>query len=172
MKRCVCYGLIILAGFFLQNNLFAASSLLETTPNILLIITFSFGFIRGPIDGMLIGMLSGLLLDMFFGTSIGLTALVYLLVGYGNGILGRIYHAEFINMPLALCLFSDMGYNLCVFLFRFLVRGKLNIPAYALQIILPELIYTALLTLLLYPLLLKADVLIGKWETRSAKKFV
>ena len=54
-----------------QNNLFAASNLIDTVPNLLLIVTFTFGFLRGKTDGMLIGFLSGLLLDSFFGETLG-----------------------------------------------------------------------------------------------------
>ena len=55
MKRIFAYFLLILAAFFLQNNVFAASPLILTVPNIMLILVFSFGFIRGSVDGMCIG---------------------------------------------------------------------------------------------------------------------
>ena len=51
-KRVVFYLLIIVAALMVQNNLFAASALIDTVPNILLIVTFTFGFLRGKADGI------------------------------------------------------------------------------------------------------------------------
>ena len=76
MKRAFAYLLLILAAFFLQNNIFAASHLILTVPNIMLILVFSFGFIRGSVDGMCIGFVCGLLLDIFFSETLGFSALM------------------------------------------------------------------------------------------------
>ena len=89
MKRFLCCVLLILAAFFLQNNVFSASPLILTTPNVLLILVFSFGFLRGSTEGMLIGFACGLLSDIFFSNTLGTSALVYTLLGYVIGLLGR-----------------------------------------------------------------------------------
>ena len=91
MKRAFAYLILILAAFFLQNNMFAASHLILTVPNIMLILVFSFGFMRGSFDGMCIGFVCGLLLDLFFSETIGFSALIYTLLGYGIGLLGQLY---------------------------------------------------------------------------------
>ncbi len=172
MKRFLCCVLLILAAFFLQNNVFSASPLILTTPNVLLILVFSFGFLRGSTEGMLIGFACGLLSDIFFSNTLGTSALVYTLLGYVIGLLGRYYHTEFADMPLILCLISDLFYHLGVFLVAFALRGQLHIGSYLIGVVLPELAYTALLTLLLYPLLRKINSVIEKWEVRKTKSFV
>ena len=58
MRRVIYYILLILLAFMLQTNVFQAIHLIDATPNLLLIITFCYGFIRGPVDGMLIGFFS------------------------------------------------------------------------------------------------------------------
>ena len=83
MKRVISYAVLILVLFLIQNNIFAASSLITTVPNLLLILVFSFGFIRGSLEGMLIGFVCGLLSDVFFGNIIGLSAMLYAVLGYG-----------------------------------------------------------------------------------------
>ena len=171
-KRVFFYVLVVLASFLLQNGIFAASSLIDTTPNIMLIITFSFAFIRGEKEGMLIGFFSGLLLDLFFSDVIGFQALVYLLIGYFNGLLGKFFYVEFINMPVILCLLSDLIYGVYIYLFDFLVRGRTGFPAYFTGVIVPELAYTVVLTLVLYRLLRHLNDKVSVWEKRSAKEFV
>lgn len=172
MKRIFSYLLLILAVFFLQNNIFAASHLIVTVPNIMLILVFSFGFMRGSIDGMGIGFACGLLLDIFFSETLGFSALIYTLLGYGIGLLGRLYYTDFVDMPLLLCLISDMFYHIGIFLFAFVLNGQYHFGAYFVNVIIPELLYTALMTLALYPLFRRADALITKWETRRTRSFV
>ena len=172
MKRFFCYILLVLAAFFLQNTFFAASSLILTTPNVLLILVFSFGFLRGSTEGMLIGFACGFLSDIFFSNTLGLNALVYTLLGYLIGLLGRYYHTEFADMPLILCLISNLVYHLGVFLAAFALRGQLHLGSYFGFVVLPELLYTALLTLALYPLLRKINTVVEKWEVRKTNSFV
>lgn len=172
MKRACAYLILILAAFFLQNNIFAASPLILTIPNIMLILVFSFGFIRGSFDGMCIGFACGLLLDLFFGETIGFSALIYTLLGYGIGVLGQLYYTDFVDMPLLLCLISDLFYHIGIFIFAFVINGQYDFGTYFVNIIIPELLYTALMTLLLYPVFRKADALIEKWETRRTRSFV
>ncbi|MBQ4425381.1 MAG: rod shape-determining protein MreD [Lachnospiraceae bacterium] len=171
MKRIIAYVLIILAAFFLQNNVFAASSLISTVPNILMIVVFSFGFIRGSTEGMLIGFFCGLLSDLFFSNVIGFSALLYSVLGYLMGLLGRLYYTDFVDLPLILCLLSNILYHIGNFFFAFLLRGKTGFGAYFTGIMLPELLYTGLMTLLLYPLFRRLEGAIEKWETRKTHSY-
>lgn len=172
MRRFLFYVVMVLAAFMLQNNLFAASSIISTVPNVMLIVTFAFGFIQGSRDGMLLGFFCGLLTDLFFGTNIGFYALIYTGIGYANGLLGQVFYKEFINMPVILCIISDFIYSMYVYIFSFLLRGHLNFPYYLGHVILPEMVYTVLVTLVIYKFLLRMNARLIKMEKRSAKKFV
>ena len=172
MKRVLSYAGIILLAFLLQNNVFAVCPIIDATPNLLLILTFSLGFIRGTTEGMTAGFFCGLLMDFAFGTIIGYYALIYLVVGYVTGLIGQMFYIEFLNMPLLLCVLSDFIYNMYIYTFGFLIRGRTALGAYMTQVILPEVVYTALLTLLVYPLVLKLNERLSASEKRSAKRFV
>ena len=172
MRRAVYYILLILLAFMLQTNVFQAIKLIDATPNLLLIITFCYGFIRGPIDGMLIGFFSGLLLDLFFGTTIGFYALVYTIIGFTNGEVSRIFYTEFIDMPIVLCLINDLVYSLYVYVFSFLLKGVTNFMFYLKGVILPELIYTVVITFIIYKPLRRVNDWLEAREKRSAQKFV
>ena len=171
MKRAAAYLILILTVFLVQNNIFAASSLILTVPNLLMILVFSFGFMRGSIEGMLIGFVCGLLSDLFFGTTIGFSALLYAVLGYGMGFLGQMYFTEFVDMPLLLCFFSNLVYHLGTYLFAFLLEGRHGFGTYLSRIALPELLYTGLMTLLLYPLFRKTETLIERWEVRKTHHY-
>ncbi|MBP3728832.1 MAG: rod shape-determining protein MreD [Lachnospiraceae bacterium] len=172
MKRGVAYLLLILAFFLAQNNIFAASSLIITVPNLLLILVFSIGFMRGSFEGMLIGFVCGLLTDLFFGSTIGLSALIFAVLGYGIGMLGQIYYTEYVSLPLLLCVASDLMYLLGIYLFAILLAGGRGFGSYLVNIVLPEMLYTGLMAVVLYPLLKRTEKLIDRWEKKKTKNYV
>ena len=172
MKRLLIYIGLILGAYLLQNNVFAVSPLISATPNLLLILTFSIGFIRGKKEGMLIGMLGGLLMDMGYSEIVGYYALIYLCIGYVNGSISQLFYTEFLNMPLLLCILSDFLYNVYIYVFGFMAHGRMALSVYIPEVILPEVVYTSVLALVLYPRFLKLDSWFQSVEKRSAKRFV
>ncbi len=172
MKRILIYAALILAAFMLQNNFFAAIKWIDCTPNLLLILTFSFGLIRGRLDGMLIGFVCGLFTDFFFGAKLGLYALIYMAIGFANGVIGNLFYVESLTFPVVLAVISDFLFNLYVYFTGFMLQGASGFGYYLAHIILPETVYTLLLTLLLYKPLSRLNEWIVSLEKRSAKKFV
>ena len=121
-------GFIILA-FTVQNCVFPLLPFLAATPNLLLILTFSFGFYT----------------------------LIYIYIGYFNGIFTRYYYEDYITLPLILSVANGLWYCMYIYIFRFLIRGRLDLPYYFMKIMLPEIIFTAVTTLLIYRLFLSAS---------------
>ena len=106
---------------------------------------------------MLIGFFCGLLADIFSGNVIGLYALLYMLTGYVNGTFQRMFYPEDIKLPLALIIVSDISYGLICYILMFLLRGRFHFPYYFTSVILPEALYTIVVTIILYPLILKIN---------------
>ena len=77
-----------------------------------------------------------------------------------------------IKMPVLLIAFSDLVYDLVVYLFQFFLRGRISLFFYLRRIIIPEVIYTALITLVVYRLLLALNHKLEKAEQRSVGSFV
>ena len=127
---------------------------------------------RGPKDGMLVGFFSGLLTDIQFGNILGFYALIYLLAGYVNGLFEQLYYDEDIKLPLALVGATEFIYGLVVYLLMFMLRSEFDFLHYLRHIIIPELIYTIVVTLGLYPLILFINRRLEAEEKRSAGKFV
>lgn len=172
MRRKVTVFLIIVVCFLLQSTLFQTLSFASITPNLLIVVVSSFGFMRGRKEGMWIGFFSGLLIDIFFGSVIGFYALIYMYIGYINGFFRKIFFPEDIKLPLILISASDFIYNLLVYLFLFFLRGEFRFPYYLIHIIVPELVYTIVVTVVLYFVILKINQKLEVIEKRSASKFV
>ena len=71
-------------------------------------------------------------------------------------------------MPMLVEFVNDFLYNLAYYVFRFLVRNKLDFSYYFEKVILPEMIFTTFLTLIFYKLfcLLDEKILREKQENR------
>ncbi|MBU5472738.1 rod shape-determining protein MreD [Roseburia sp. MSJ-14] len=172
MRRKITVFLIIVVCFLLQTTLFQTLAFASIAPNLLIVVVSSFGFMRGRKEGMWIGLFSGLLVDVFFGSVIGFYALIYMYIGYINGFFRKIFFPEDIKLPLILISASDLGYNLLVYFFLFFLRGKFQFGYYILHIMIPELVYTIVITIALYFVILKINQKLETIEKRSASKFV
>ena len=64
-KRFITTAVILLAAYLLQSTVFPHLELAGIKPNLLLIVTAAFGFMRGPKEGMWIGLAAGLFLRLY-----------------------------------------------------------------------------------------------------------
>ena len=172
MKRKIITVCIIIACFVLECTVFQRLSFASITPNLMIIVTSSFGFMRGKREGMMVGFLSGLLIDIMFSDLIGFHALIYTVLGYANGFYRKIFYDDDIKLPLILIATSDFLYGNIVCIFMFIMRSRFNYFYYLKSIIFPELIYTILVTLIFYQLILQINKKLESEEQRSASKFV
>lgn len=171
MRRTITVGILIFACFLLQSSIFTTLDLGGITPNLLIVLTASFGFMRGEKEGMFIGFVCGLLMDIFFAEYMGLYSLVYLYIGFFNGKFKKIFYPDDIKLPITLIIFSDLLYGLMCYV-SFLLRGKFHFGYYFLHIVLPEIVYTIIITIALYPLILIINKKLDNYEKGRAKKFV
>lgn len=172
MWRKIVIACTVLICFVLQSTCMQWISLGNIAPNLLIIITAAYGFMRGKKSGLLVGFFCGLLTDIFFGDVIGFYSLIYMYIGYANGFFHRIFFPEDIKLPLFLIFVSDLLYGITVYILMFLLRGRFELIYYITHIILPEMIYTIVLTFLVYPINLKINRKFDEIEKRSEKKFV
>ncbi|MEG0370030.1 MAG: rod shape-determining protein MreD, partial [Hungatella sp.] len=102
----------------------------------------------------------------------GFYTLFYIYVGYLNGICTQYYYEDYITLPLILSLINELAYNLYVYVFRFLIRGRLDFPYYLKELMIPETIFTVVVTLFVYRLLLYINRRLSELEKRRDKKIV
>ena len=172
VKRILAYIVIILVCFVLETTLFQKFALASIVPNLMIIITSSFGFMRGKKEGMIIGFCCGLLKDVMTGDLLGLYALIYMVIGYCNGFFRRIFYGDDIKLPIALIAASDFVYGMVVYVVVFMLQSDFNFAYYFQHIIMSELVYTVLIALGLYHIILFINRKLEEEEKRSASKFV
>jgi rod shape-determining protein MreD len=77
---------MFLASLLLQTTVLARMRFFGVMPDFMLLVAVAGGITAGPTRGATLGFASGMLIDLFLPTPLGLSALVFTLVGYGVGV--------------------------------------------------------------------------------------
>jgi len=168
LRRFITVFLMIVVCFILQNTVFQTLALASISPNLLVVLTASLGLMRGKREGMLVGFFCGFMIDIFYGNLFGFYALVYLCIGYISGFFNKIFFDDDIKLPMLLISGSELLYSLIVYVFMFLIRTRFEFGYYFVHIIIPELVYTIVVTLFLYRIINSINRKLERYEKRSA----
>lgn len=171
MKRKIVTAVLIVVTVLLQCSFFQIFEIASVKPNLMVILTISFGLMRGRMSGLLIGFAGGMCMDLFYPGPIGLNALLYMWIGYASGYCYRIFYDDDIKTPLLLVTAGDLFYSFSMYTLTFLLRGRIHFWFYLGRIIIPELLYTIIATLVLYHFLYRINQNLNKSDKRSLDYF-
>lgn len=157
MRRKVITAILIIFTFICQTTVFQSLSVASVAPNLLLILTVTFGFMRGKKDGLWIGFFCGLCIDLLYSSMVGLNALIYMYIGYLNGNLYKVFYDEDIKVPVIPIGVSEVAYSIIIYVSQFLMRVRLDFTDYLQHIIIPEMVYTIVIAILIYRPLYKLN---------------
>ncbi|MCR4585067.1 MAG: rod shape-determining protein MreD [Lachnospiraceae bacterium] len=164
IKRIISTLISIAVAFLMQTCLLRYLPTGRATVDLLLLITCIFGFMRGEYAGMISGILCGLTMDIFYSGGLGLYTLIYLYVGYLNGLCNRFFEEKDFKMPLALIFSSELAYLLLYFLLFYVFSNNFNFSDYVSRRMLPELLLTCVSAVIIYPLLLFLEVRVINYD--------
>ena len=137
MKRKITELIIILFFYLMQVSVARVISIANISPNWLIILPVFFGFFCGKND-------------LFYSGLFGFTALIFIYIGYFSGFFYQKYEVREILIPLALVITADFGYGFISYIGNFLLHNRLNVGFFMSRFILPEVVYTALVSLIIY----------------------
>lgn len=170
LRRILIAAAAIIVCFILQTALFNHLALAGIVPNLLIALTSMAGFMMGTGEGMLTGLFSGLVLDLFSGQLFGFYALIYMAVGYLNGLFRKAFYSDDVKLPLLFSGISDLIYGVYIYLTMFLIRGRSDIAYYLMDVMLPEAVYTTAVSILLYIPVNLVTAKLAKAEKKEARK--
>ena len=150
MRNVIVTLITLILSFLLQCCVVQGIAIGTIVPNILVILCVSMGILRGKRYGMYLGFCTGLLVDIFFGPLPGFHALIYMYIGYFSGSAYLVCYDDDIKVPLLFTALFDLLYNIAVYTLRFLLRGRMGFALYLKRIMIPEMLYTVLVTIILY----------------------
>ena len=94
------------------------------------------------------------------------------MIGYANGFFQKLYYDENIKLPLLLIGGSELVYGILVYFFQFMLQSDFHFLYYLGHVIIPEMLYTVIITLIVYQLILRINRKLVEEEKRSASRFV
>ena len=150
----------IIGCFLLQRNFQRMVPIVTVAPNLMLIVCFSFGFLRGRNTGMVTGLICGLMMDAFSGRVLGYYTLIFVYIGYLSGMLSRTLMKDVILLPILLCMAAELLYGLYMFVFSYLLYGHTEFGRFVTVMFIPELVITVLMSFVIYGIIMAADHLL------------
>ncbi len=78
--------LMLIVALLLQTTVLVRLRVFGVMPDFMLLVAVAAGITAGPSRGAGLGFASGMVIDLFLPTPLGLSALVFTLVGYGVGV--------------------------------------------------------------------------------------
>jgi rod shape-determining protein MreD len=162
--RIACLAALIIINHVLQATVFGSFAVLGVKPDTTVILIVCYGIMRGDAEGAVFGFFAGLAQDLFGGYFIGLFALLGMLIGYLSGKPFKDFFRDNYSLPFVPVVIATLCHQFLFYFTSFLFRGKTEFWYYAGTIILPKTIYTALLTVPLYALLLVLNARLERFE--------
>lgn len=101
--RAIAVAVLLLFALVLQSTVLEQVTFLGVTPQLALIVVVSLAYLNGSRVGVVTGFVAGLLLDLQLpeqGTIVGITPLVYVLIGYGVGAMREYSLSESVWAPV------------------------------------------------------------------------
>lgn len=169
-KKIIIIGILVIISFLLQTSVFPFFTLFGTVPNIILLLVVSIAVMNGSTSAMIVGFICGLLIDIMYGGVVGVYAFFYMFLGYINGYFHVLFFAEASFLPLILVFINDFIYNILIYLIFFLPQKKWNFFFYLKKNILPELIYTTVISLIMYQIFLKTYELTKRKKKKKKRR--
>lgn len=171
MLRIAIFILIVIINLIFQVSFSDNIEILNTIPNTSLILVISYAYLRDDVEGGLFGFTLGLIQDIFFGSYLGLHALLYVIVGYIFGKPFKNMYPVYVLPVLLLIFTSTFMYEFGVYITSFLFRGRMDLQYYILNLILPEAIYNTLIGVPIYYFMYFINKIIEKKEKPYRKIF-
>ena len=172
LRQIIVIAIVLLLGFFIQINLAQFIPSLRCVPNIMLILVFSFGFLRGTKTGMAVGIAAGLLMDFVQGNIIGFYVLIFVYIGFINGVLKRYFTSNVILLPIILCTVNEILYHGAMYLFQFREQAMHTATEYLRHVIIPEYLVTLIAAIVVYGVILLIHRKLEKIEKKGETQFV
>ncbi len=165
-QNMIRYALLVVFVFLLtvlQTTILRAVEIFGVIPNLLFSAVVCYSLTKGDWKALVFGIVCGMILDFFGGRAVGMntllcmyTALVCILL---HG--GLFNNNAFVAMIFVFLL--SIAYEFFIYFFSLLIWGQTDILYALLFKILPGSVYTALVTLFIYPF---ARALANQWVPR------
>lgn len=157
-KTIINIGLVItfFVIYFLQLNFFSWFRIAGVMPNLFVILVLYIGLFTNRALGLTYGVLFGILLDLFIGKKIGITAIMLGSVGIIAVIFDKNFSKDSRMTMMIMVAVCTIAYEIGIYVLNYIFFSiNVEILCFA-KILIIEVIYNILITIIIYPLLQKS----------------
>ena len=156
-KIKIIIGIIFafLIVYLLQANFFSWFNLAGVKPNLFVILVLTIGLFSGRSMGTTFGILFGLCLDFFIGKSVGIYGCMLGIVGIIGGYLDKNFSKDSRITIITMITFVTVIFELGTYLLNVAVNSYQINTIYFIKLLIIELMFNIILTIIIYPLIIK-----------------
>lgn len=159
--------LVFFLLYFLQVDIFCSLTIAGIKPNLFVIYILFIGLFANQILGISFGVICGLILDLLYGKTIGVTAVMLCIIGF----LGSYFDKNFSKENKLTIIFMVVGATIIFELGSYFMNSIIlqfeREYWYFTKIILIEILYNVLLSILFYPFIQKIGYIIDRTFKRN-----
>lgn len=151
----ILFVITFLILYYLQLNFFSWFRIAGVMPNLFVILVFYIGLFAGRSMGLTYGIIFGLLLDLLVGEKVGMTAIMLGIIGIIGGILDKNFSKESRLTIMIMVVGTTLIYEIGMYILRYaILNSSIEILSFC-KILLAEIVFNILITIILYPLIQK-----------------
>lgn len=159
MKKTIINIVLILTFFiiyFLQANFFSWFNIHGIMPNLFVILALFIGLFANRTMGTIYGIATGLILDLVIGTKVGIYAISLGLIGFLAAVFDKNFSKDSRMTIMLMVLGSTIIFEVLNYLLDYIFLSTNVEILNFIKILIIEVIFNILLTIVIYPLLQKA----------------
>lgn len=149
----LCLTFLII--YLLQSNLFLWFNISSVKPNLFVILVLVTGLFIGKRAGTIFGIVFGLSLDFLISKSVGISAIMLGIIGFIGGYLDKNFSKYSRITMITMILITTFLYEIGIITFNYFINDAQINLIYIIKILGIELIYNSIITIIIYPLIIK-----------------
>ena len=157
-----CFILIFIIIYLLQANLFAWFNLAGVKPNLFVVLVLTIGLFAGKAIGITVGAIFGFVLDLLMGKSIGISVIMLGGIGFVGGYLSKNFSKDSRITMITMIAITTVIYEIGIIALNFFINQTEIRIWYLIKTLLIEIIYNSIITIIIYPLIIKFGYIIER----------
>jgi len=150
IRHTISSFVLLIATYLLQSVVTNNLAIGGIKPDLIIVLVIAVAFRYGRMPGMFMGFFAGLFLDCMESDLLGYYAMFYMTAGYCTGLVNQFYFDESVLIPTGLAAAAKTSVSIMEYIAGFLLRNRLDFPYYFIRLIIPEVMYTVIISFFLY----------------------
>lgn len=159
MRKLVINVFLILTSliiYYLQSNFFTWFNISGIMPNLFIVLVLFIGLFASRTMGTVYGIIIGLILDLVLGNKVGVNAVTLGIIGFLAGVFDKNFSKDSRMTIMLMTISATLLVEGANYLIKYVLLSA-NVEIFSfIEILIVEIIYNCILTIIIYPLIQKS----------------